>query len=331
MQLTKPDFLKAYGVMRLIREFEEALVRLHGQAMVPGFVHVSVWQEAVPTGVSLNLRSDDLIISTHRGHGDIIAKGVAVEGMFAELLARQGGYCRAKGGSMHVTDVSLGVLGANGIVGAGMPIAVGAALSMKKQGKDAVVVAYVGDGAIANGETHESLNMASLWKLPVVFVRSDNQYAESTPARAYCGIPDVVQYVKSYGVSAEAVYGNDIDAVADAARRAVDWTRSGRGPSFLQCSTFRKYGHNTADVGAYRTAGEVETWRARDPLIHARGVASGHGVTEAELDDIDTKVAARIDHAIAQAIAQPEPPIEWAFEDVYADPATLEVFGGTAQ
>ncbi len=189
MPLSKPEFLQAYEIMRLIREFEEALVHLHGQAMVPGFVHVSVWQEAVPTGVSLSLRRDDLIISTHRGHGDIIAKGVAVEGMFAELLARQGGYCRGKGGSMHVTDVSLGVLGANGIVGAGMPIAVGAALSMKKQGKDAVVVAYVGDGAIANGETHESLNMASLWKLPVIFVRSDNQYAESTPARVYLRHP----------------------------------------------------------------------------------------------------------------------------------------------
>ena len=329
--LTKPEFLRAYETMRLIREFEESLLRLHGEARVPGFVHVSVWQEAVPTGVSLSLRADDFIISTHRGHGDLIAKGVAVEGMFAELLARQGGYCRAKGGSMHVTDVSLGVLGANGIVGACMPIAAGAALSMKKQGKDAVVVAYVGDGAIANGETHETLNMASLWKLPLLIVRTDNQYAESTAARYYRGIPDVIRYVEGYGVYAEAVYGNDVDEVAEGARRCIDRTRSGMGPSFLQCSTFRKYGHNTADVGAYRTPAEVETWRQRDPLIHARGAAAGHGVTDTEIDAADARVSERIAKAIEWADAQPEPPVEWAFEDLYADAATLAAFGGTVR
>ncbi|MGD0863714.1 MAG: thiamine pyrophosphate-dependent dehydrogenase E1 component subunit alpha [Candidatus Limnocylindrales bacterium] len=326
--LARSEFLKAYETMRLIREFEEALLRLHGQAKVPGFVHLSVWQEAVPAGVSLNLRRDDLMISTHRGHGDLIAKGVAVEGMFAELLGRQGGYCRAKGGSMHVTDLTIGALGANGIVGACMPIAAGAALSMKKQGRDAVVVAYVGDGAIANGETHETLNMAVLWCLPLVFVRTDNQYAESTPARTYCGIPDVIRYVEGYGVCAEAVDGNDVDAVAEAAGRAIAHARSGAGPSFLQCSTYRKYGHNTADVGAYRTADEVETWRARDPLDRARGAAAAHSVTAGELEAIDATVAERIEHAIQWAEEQPEPPLDWAFEDVYGDSAVLQAFGG---
>lgn len=326
--LARLEFLKGYETMRLIREFEEALLRLHGQAKVPGFVHLSVWQEAVPSGVSLNLRSDDLMISTHRGHGDLIAKGVGVEGMFAELLARQGGYCRAKGGSMHVTDLKIGALGANGIVGACMPIAAGAALSMKKQGRDAVVVVYVGDGAIANGETHETLNMAALWSLPLIFVRVDNKYAESTPAVTYRGIPDVVRYVEGYGVRCEAMDGNDIDAVAEAARRAVEHTRSGAGPSFLQCSTFRKYGHNTADVGAYRTAEEVAQWQARDPLDRARDAAAAHGVTADELDAIDATVIERIERAIQWAEAQPEPPVEWAFEDLYGDPATLLAFGG---
>jgi pyruvate dehydrogenase E1 component alpha subunit len=315
--------------MRLIREFEEAVRRLHGEAKVPGFVHVSVGQEAVPTGVSLWLRDEDLIVSTHRGHGDLIARGAAVEPLFAELLARQGGYCRAKGGSMHVTDVALGVLGANGIVGAGMPIAAGAALSMKRQGKDAVVVAYVGDGAIANGETHETLNMASLWKLPLIIVRTDNEYAQSTPASVYCGIPDVRRYVESYGLYTEAVFGNDIEAVAGAARRALDRTRDGGGPSFLQCATYRWYGHSTSDVGAYRPQEEVDAWKAKDPLVEARAAAAAHDVSEAELDAIDAQVLDRIAQAITWAEAQPEPPVEWAFQDVYADPATLAAFGGT--
>ena len=331
MSLSRPDFVRGYETMRLIREFEEALLRLHSQAKVPGFVHVSVWQEAVSAGVSMALRAEDLILTTHRGHGDIIARGVAVEGMFAELLAREGGYCRAKGGSMHVTDVSRGVLGANGIVGANLPIAAGAALSMKKQGKDAVVVAYTGDGAIAEGSTHETLNMAALWQLPLVIVRTDNQYAESTPAAVYRGIPEVIRYVESYGVHAEEVEGNDIDAVAEAARRVVNRTRAGGGPGFLQCSTYRRYGHNTADVGAYRPPEEVEEWRLRDPLIGARAAAAAHGVAEAELDAVDARVRERIEAAIAWAEAQPEPPIEWAFEDVYADPATVAAFAGAAR
>jgi len=329
--LTTPEFLRAYETMRLIREFEESFLRLHGEAKAPAVGHSSVWQEAVPTGVSLNLRPDDLVFTTHRGHGDLIAKGAPVEGMFAELLARQGGLCRAKGGTMHIADVSHGVLGANGVVGAGMPIAAGVALSMKKQGRDAVVVAYVGDGAIANGETHETLNMASLWRLPLIIVRTDNQYAESTTARGYLGIPDVVRYVESYGVYAEAVDGNVVDAVAAAAGRCIDRTRSGMGPSFLQCSTFRKHGHNTGDVGAYRTPAEVEAWGQRDPLILARAAAVGRGVTDAELDAIDARVTARIAKAIEWALAQPDPPIEWALEDLYADPATLAAFGGTVR
>jgi TPP-dependent pyruvate/acetoin dehydrogenase alpha subunit len=326
--LEKPDFLKAYETMRLIREFEEALLRLHGQAKVPGFVHLSVWQEAVPAGVSLNLRPDDQMISTHRGHGDLIAKGVAVEGMFAELLARQGGYCRAKGGSMHVTDLKIGALGANGIVGACLPIATGAALSMKKQGRDAVVVAYVGDGALANGETHEALNMAKLWSLALVIVRTDNKYAETTPSNTYLGIPDVIRYVEGYGVHAEGVDGNDVDAVASGARRAIDHARSGAGPAFLQCSTYRKYGHNTSDVGAYRPPEEVDAWRLRDPLEAARAAAAAHGVTADELNEVDAAVVKHIEEAITWAEAQPDPPLEWALEDVYGDPSILLALGG---
>ena len=328
MPLTKSEFLRAYETMRLIREFEEALLRLHGQAKAPGFVHVSVWQEAVSAGVGMHLLPEDQILTTHRGHGDIIAKGVAIEGMFAELLAREGGYCGGKGGSMHVTDVSRGVLGANGIVAANMPIAAGAALSKKRQGLPGVVVAFIGDGALMNGATHETLNMASLWQLPLVIVRVDNQYAESTAARFYSGIPDVLAYVSSYGIAAEAVDGNDIDAVSDGARRVLARTREGGGPGFLQCRTYRRYGHNTADVGAYRPPEEVEAWAARDPLQVARAAAGSHEADEAELDAIDARVLAHIDQAIAWAEAQPEPAIESAFRGLYADPETMAAFRG---
>ncbi len=331
MPLTRSTFLRAYGTMRLIREFEEAILRLHGQAKVPGFVHVSVWQEAVSVGVGMQLLPEDQILTTHRGHGDIIAKGVAIEGMFAELLARQGGYCGGKGGSMHVTDVSRGVLGANGIVGANMPIAAGAALSKKMQGQPGVVVAYVGDGALMNGATHETLNMASLWQLPLMIVRVDNQYAESTAARFYSGIPDVIEYVRSYGVAAEAVDGNDIDAVADGAKRLLGRTRNGEGPTFLQCRTYRQYGHNTADVGAYRPPEEVAAWEARDPLVLARSAAQAHGVSEADLEQIDAGVIEHVARAIEWAEKQPEPTPESAFEDLYSDPATIAAFGGAVR
>jgi pyruvate dehydrogenase E1 component alpha subunit len=332
MSLSGLQLLGAYETMRLIREFEEALVRMHGEARVPGFVHVSVWQEAVSVGVSMSLRPSDLMITTHRGHGDIIAKGASVERMFAELLARAPGYCRAKGGSMHVTDVSLGILGANGIVGANLPIGTGAALSMRRQGRESVVVVYTGDGAIAQGATHEALNMAALWRLPVVYVRTDNQYAESTPRRGYQGMPDVVRYVEGYGIPAEAVDGNDVEAVADAAYRAIERTRAGAGPSFLTCSTYRRYGHNTVDVGAYRAPEEVEAWQARDPLVLTRRrLVSERGVGEGDIEAIDARVRRQIEDAIAWADAQPEPPLEWALEDVYGDPATIAAFQGTVR
>ncbi len=329
MTLGRSEFLAAYETMRRIREFEESLLRLHGQAKVPGFVHVSVWQEAVSAGVGMHLRPEDQILTTHRGHGDIIAKGVAIEGMYAELLARLGGYCGGKGGSMHVTDVSHGVLGANGIVGANMPIAAGVALSKKMRGEPGVVVAFIGDGALMNGSTHETLNMASLWQLPLLIVRVDNQYAESTAARYYSGIPDVLVYVESYGVDAIAADGNDVDAVSEAASRAIARVRAGSGPGFLQCRTYRRYGHNTADPGAYRPPEEVEAWKQRDPLIVARASAAAHGASEPELDEIDARVMRHIEEAISWAEAQPEAPAASAFTDLYADPATIAAFGGT--
>jgi TPP-dependent pyruvate/acetoin dehydrogenase alpha subunit len=322
------DLLAAYRTMCLIRAFEEAVRALHGRGLLPGFMHVSVGQEAVPAGVSLALRPSDLVTSPHRNHGQVIAKGAPVEGMFAEMFGKATGLCRGKGGSLHIADVRVGAMGANGIVAAGMPIALGLALGHRRQGRDTVVVAYVGDGAIAGGTSHETLNLAALWRLPLVVVREDNQYAESTPHRDYQAMPDVVAYVESYGVAARAVDGNDVEAVADAATWAVEHARSGAGPAFLQCDTYRWYGHNIGDTGAYRPAGEVDAWRARDPIAIAASRAIERGVAGPDvLASIEADVAGRIDAAIEAARAAPDPAPGSAYEDVHASPELLGLAG----
>jgi len=209
-----------------------------------------------------------------------------------------------------------------------MPISVGAALGMKRQGRDAVVVCYSGDGAIVNGAAHEALNMASLWTLPVIFVRVNNQYAESTPTSDYLGIPDVVAFAGAYGLRAERVDGNDVEAVADAAERAVTHGRAGEGATFLEMVTYRKYGHNIGDTGAARPPDEVAHWLGRDPIDLVRAKLSEHGVGQARLEAIDAAVAARLENAIDAAAAMPEPPEEWAFEDVYGDRDIVAAIGG---
>lgn len=315
----------AYATMTLIRAFEEAILRLHRRGRLPGFMHVSVGQEAVPVGVCLGLRPDDQTTSPHRNHGHVIAKGASVEAMMAEMYGRAGGLCRGKGGSLHMADVSRGAMGANGIVAAGMPIAAGLALGSVRSGLERVVVAFVGDGAIANGTSHETLNLASLWRLPLVIVREDNQYAESTPVAEYQAIDDVVAYARSYGLAAEAVDGNDVEAVAAAAQRAVARARAGDGPTFLQCLTYRWYGHNIGDPGAYRPEGEVEDWKRRDPLQLVRRRMLQRGIaTAAEMDEIDAAAAARVERAAKTAEAMPEPAAAAALEDVFATPAIAE-------
>lgn len=329
--LSASDLEALYRTMRLIRAFENKIRELHAENRLPGFMHVSIGQEAVPAGVSFHLREEDLITTTHRGHGDVIAKGAQVEAMFAELFARAEGLCHGKGGSMHVTDVSRGVLGANGIVAAGIPIAVGAALGLKQLGRDNVVVSYFGDGAIANGACHEAMNMAALWSVPVLFVRVNNKYAESTPQAHYQGIPNVVSFAESYGFPAEEVDGNDVEAVAAAAARAIDRARRGDGPTFLECLTYRHYGHNIGDPGAYRPAGEPEAWIARDPVVALRARLLEDGaLSQPDLEAIDQGIDERIALAVERADALPDPPPEFALEDVYSDPVTLTAFARAA-
>lgn len=321
--------LEAYGTMALIRTFEETILELHKAGSLPGFMHVSIGQEAVPTGVSLALSPDDVITTTHRGHGDVIAKGVEIEGMMAELLAKSGGLCRAKGGSMHVTDFSKGVLGAFSIVGAGMPIAVGAAMSAQRLGTGSVAVCHFGDGAIAQGAAHEALNMASLWNLPVVFVRHNNLYAESTPASDYQSFTSIEDYVGAYGIDIDTVDGNDVEAVYVAAHRLVDNARNGNGPGFLECLTYRWYGHNIGDSGAGRPPEEVAAWIEKDPIARLRRtLVEEHKIDTDAIDAIDSSIAERVARSVEAAEAMPEPPTGWALEDVYSDPATLSSFAG---
>lgn len=320
------DLIEAYRTIALIRAFEEAVVRLHAEGKLPGFMHVSIGQEAVPAGVCQALRPDDVTTSPHRNHGHVIAKGAPVEAMMAEMFGRAGGLCRGKGGSLHMSHVASGAVGANGIVAAGMPIAAGMALAFQRSGQARVAVSFVGDGAIANGTSHETLNLASLWHLPLVIVREDNQYAESTPTSDYQSIPDIERYVASYGMAAETVDGNDVEAVAAAMQRAVARARAGQGPTLLQCETYRWFGHNIGDPGAYRPREEVEQWRARDPLRTVRERLIERALASpTELDDLVSDAQERIARAVSAAEMMPEPPAEWALEDVFATPRMNEL------
>ncbi len=318
---TKTLWLDMFRKLVRIRHFERSAFELYTAGKLPGFMHISIGQEATAVGACSALRPDDYMTSTHRGHGDTIAKGVSVEGAMAELFGRVTGVCRAKGGSMHIADFSQNVLGANGIVAAGAPIAVGAGLSAKKRGTDQVVLCFFGDGALASGPIHESMNCAALWKLPVIFLRQNNQYAESTPRTDYQGIPDVVEWAKGYGISAVRVDGNDVLAVYRAVKEAAARARRGEGPSFIESETYRWYGHNIGDPGTWRPKEEIQAWKAKDPIPRFRKVILENGAaTDADLDAIEAEEEARLQAAIEAAEAAPKPKPGTALEDVYVDP-----------
>ena len=314
-------WLRIYRIMVRVREFEHAARDNYQAGKLPGFLHLSVGQEAVSVGACAALREDDYMASTHRGHGDTIAKGVTVEAAMAELFGRVTGTSHAKGGSMHIADFDRGILGANGIVAAGIPIAVGAALSAQYRGTDQVALAFFGDGATAAGPLHEAMNMSALWRLPMIFVRQNNRYAESTPLAEGMGIPDLARWAEGYGMPAERVDGNDVLAVYTAVSRAVARARRGEGPSFIDCETYRWYGHNIGDPGTARPPEEVETWRAKDPVARfRRHILDEEAAGEEEVSRIEAEEAQRLAVAVAAAEAAPKPPLHAALEDLYVDP-----------
>src|SRR4051794_20549100 len=261
-----PDLLEMYRRMLVIRGFEERVSRLYRDSEVPGFVHLSIGQEASAVGACWPLRPDDVITSTHRGHGHCLAKGLDPLGMFAELMARAEGSNRGRGGSMHIADPKLGIFGANGIVAAGLPIAVGAAWASELRADDGVAVSFFGDGAVAQGAFHEAVNLAAVWRLPVVFFCENNGYAEFSPAAAQHAAT-LDQRATGYGVGYVAVDGNDVVATAAAMQEVVDDIRSGGGPAIVEATTYRWHGHYEGDPESYRTEEEVKEWEGRDPLL----------------------------------------------------------------
>jgi len=290
-----------------IRFFEEAVDGLFARGMMHGTMHLSIGQEAVATGVCAVLRKTDFITSTHRGHSHCIAKGADLTRMMAELLAKQTGYCRGRGGSMHIADVETGNLGANGIVAGGIPIAAGAALSQKLQGKDNVVVSFFGDGATNEGAFHEALNLAAVWDLPVVFVCENNKYGMSFSTARSMKVEKISDRAAAYGMPGVTVDGNDVDAVYAAADEAVERARSGGGPTLIECLTYRHKGHSKSDKNLYRTKEEIEFWKTKDPVGIFETKLIDQGVlSKEEVDEVTERVRNAIRAAIQEASTAPD-------------------------
>ncbi|MEM1565206.1 MAG: pyruvate dehydrogenase (acetyl-transferring) E1 component subunit alpha [Candidatus Bathyarchaeia archaeon] len=319
LNLSKEKLVEMYRLMVKIRLFEEKVFELYAQNLVPGTIHLYTGQEAVAVGVCSALRKDDYITSTHRGHGHCIAKGADVKRVMAEILGKKTGYCKGKGGSMHIADFSIGMLGATAVVGAGIPIAAGAGLSIKLRGTDQVVACFFGDGASNQGTFHEGINMAAIWSLPVIFVCENNLYAMGTRQSMVMRVENIADRAAAYGIPGVVVDGNDVLAVYEATSKAAERARKGEGPTLIECKTYRHRGHSRVDPAKYRPREEVEAWLAKDPIKRFREKLLGLNVlTEAEIQQIDREVAAEIEEAVRYAMESPYPAPEEALEDVYA-------------
>jgi TPP-dependent pyruvate/acetoin dehydrogenase alpha subunit len=306
-----------YSNMATTRAFEETAMRLFSLGKVHGTAHFCVGEEATAAGVCAAIEPQDLIYATHRGHGQSIAKGMSVKTMMAEFLGKATGVCKGKGGCMHIAEVAAGNLGANGIVGGGIPIAVGAALSTSMQKIDRIVICFFGDGATNEGTFHESLNLASIWKLPVLFVCINNQYGMSMHVRRSMNIEDISVRAASYAMTGRSVDGNDAAAVYSAAREARAAVRRD-GPLLLVLNTYRIMGHSKSDAGLYRSKEEVESWKKKDPLPRMACVLQENGVGAEQVAAMDAAAARTVEEAVAFAEASPEPSVDTVEEDVYA-------------
>jgi len=317
--LPKEKLIEMYRMMVKIRLFEEKVFELYAQNLVPGTIHLYTGQEAVAVGVCSALRRNDYITSTHRGHGHCIAKGADVRRVMAEILGKKTGYCKGKGGSMHIADFSIGVLGATAVVGAGIPIAAGAGLSIKLRKTDQVVACFFGDGASNQGTFHEGINMAAIWQLPVIFVCENNLYAMGTRQSLVMRIENVADRAAAYGIPGVVVDGNDVLAVYEAAFKAAERGRRGGGPTLIECKTYRHRGHSRVDPAKYRPKEEVEAWLAKDPIKRFREKLIQFSIlSDIEIQQIDKEVAAEIEEAVKYAMESPYPEPPEALEDVYA-------------
>jgi TPP-dependent pyruvate/acetoin dehydrogenase alpha subunit len=298
---------RALDTLWRIRIFEEAVDELFARGLMHGTMHLSIGQEASAVGGCFALRDDDMITSTHRGHGHCIAKGADLVRMMAELLAKETGYCAGRGGSMHIADVATGNLGANGIVAGGIPIAVGAALTQRLRGTDRVVLAYFGDGATNEGAFHEAVNLAAIWRLPVVFCCENNQYGMSMAATSATLVANLADRAAAYGIPGSTVDGNDVQAVHDAVSAAVARARAGEGPTLVEALTYRWKGHSKSDKNLYRTRGEIDEWRGRDPVVRfEQTVLSTGSLSRSDVDSIRAGARDAVRAAIREAQAAPD-------------------------
>jgi pyruvate dehydrogenase E1 component alpha subunit len=327
----KPYAIRTYSAERLkdairkmylIRKFEEGAEDSYMRGLIHGTMHLSIGQEASAVGSCMSLTDEDKITSTHRGHGHCVAKGADLSKMFAEFFGKESGYCKGRGGSMHIADPSKGNLGANGIVGGGLPIAVGAALSAKRLGTGAVTVCFFGDGANNEGAFHEALNMAKVWNLPVVFVCENNKYGMSMSTERSTAVRNIAERAAAYAMPGVTVDGNDFSAVTEAVDAAVARARAGEGPSLIENQTYRWRGHSKSDRNKYRTKEEIADWQGRDPIAAMAKLLTDHGiVTEDELEEIEAETVKVIEEAIAFATEGEDPKVEEVTRDVYTEGA----------
>lgn len=312
--------LHLYRQMYLVREFELRAINERRAGLIPGFIHSCVGQEATAVGACAALAPSDVITSTHRGHGHLIAKGGEPKYMMAELAARTTGYCGGKGGSLHMSDFHLGILGANGIVAGGIPIAVGAALAFQQKKEPRVALSFFGDGATNEGAFHEALNLAGLWRLPVIFFCENNLYGEGTPQDKQAPVADLAIRASSYAMPGVTVDGNDVLAVYEATRAAAERARSGGGPTLIEGKTYRQRGHYEGDPMVYRSKAEIDAWKGRDPVGAFRHrLLAEAGLPEDEIIAIEREVQASLDEAVAFAGASPRPVAATALAGVYGD------------
>jgi len=320
VDLAKQTLIDLYTTMLTIRRFEERVVQEVYAGKVPGFVHSYIGEEAIATGVCAHLKREDRIVSHHRGHGHCIAKGADMKRMMAEIYGKKTGYCKGKGGSMHIADFSIGMLGADGIVGAGLPIATGAATAAQLEGKGNVAAVFFGDGACNEGEFHECLNLASIWKLPLLFVCENNGYGVNTPAEYAMGAKDITRMPEAYHIRNRSINGNDVELVYEAAGEAVSELRKGGGPYFLECRTYRWHKHFLSQtLEDLRPREEIESWKKQCPVAaFERRLLDRKVLTHSEAESINQRILAQVEEAHAFALESPNPQPQDALEDVYS-------------
>jgi TPP-dependent pyruvate/acetoin dehydrogenase alpha subunit len=324
---TLADWKEMYGALWRIRLFEGHVQRLAAAGEIPGFPHLSTGQEAVAVGVCTQLKREDVLFTSHRGHGHVLAKGSDIEATFAEILGRQNGLCGGRGGSMHLVDAANGVLGATGVVAGNLALAAGAAWAAQAQGRQNISVVFFGDGATGAGAFHETLNLAALWRLPVLFVCENNGYAEFTSREEHSNVKHVSSFAAPYGITTKTIDGNDLPTVFAAARDAIEAVRGGAGPYLLECMTFRMTGHYVGDAQQYRSKEELAAIREKCPIERLKRYLVERGVNQEELDAIVDRTRSTVLQAVERALAAPRPDAATVLEDVYRAPALAAIPG----